>query len=82
MESGRNCCWVMRLMPETTRNSGVTFFASVAHCPPFFRTASSRITGAPASSPNRIRSSVPLSPSQVAVSVLSATLAVRPAMAL
>jgi hypothetical protein len=36
-------------MPETTRNSGVTLDASVAHWPPFLLIASSRIVGVPAS---------------------------------
>jgi len=82
IESGRSCCCVIRRMPETTRNSGATFSASVAQRPPFLRTAISRISGAPPSIPNRIRSSAPFSPSHVTVSVLSAALALNPEAAL
>src|SRR5438093_2087519 len=82
MESGRSCCWVIRRIPETTRNSGVTLVTSVAHAPPFLRTASSRMVGVPASIARRMRSSVSLSPSHVTVSVLSLTAAVRPGAAL
>ena len=82
MESGRSCCWVIRRMPETTRNSGVTLDASVAHWPPFFLTASSRMVGVPASIEKRRRSSAPLSPSHVTASVWFSTAAVRPGAAL
>ncbi len=64
------------------RYSGVTPAASVAHDPPFARTARSRIVGVPSFSVNRSRTSRFFSPSHVTVSVLSATAAVRPGCAL
>ncbi len=76
--SGSVCCCVARRRPDTTRNSGVTLVASVAHWPPFFRSASSLIVGVPPLSVKRSRSSWLLSPSQTRESVSSATAAVSP----
>ncbi len=80
--SGSVCCCVARRSPVTIRNSGVTFDASVVHCPPFFRIASSLIVGVPDSIDSRSRSSWLLSPSHPTVRVPSATAAVSPAVAL
>jgi hypothetical protein len=80
--SGAICWLLIRRKPVTTRKSGVTSVANVAHWPEPFRIASSWIVGVPAAIPNRSRSSWLRSPFQTTVSALFAALADSPGVGL